>query len=277
MDILEKNGIRHVGTGKNDTEAREPLILEKNDYKIGIYACCEKEFSFAATNSGGANAYDPLITFDDIASLRGKCDYLIVLFHGGMQGYPYPTPQQQRICRKMCEKGADLVVCQHSHIIGCEEDHKGSKIIYGQGNFLLDDLNNENWQSGLMIRVLIEEGKPAIEVIPIRTEKHRAVLDRNPELVKKGYAERSERILDHNTVENLYTELCGDKLSDYLLKLSGKSTLVQRIMGRLGLVKGYKSKYSEEACNRILDYLYCDTHKEAIEKGLEDFLKNRKK
>ena len=177
----------------------------------------------------------------------------------------------------MCEKGADLVVCQHSHIIGCEEDHEGSKIIYGQGNFLLDDLNNENWQSGLMIRVLIEEGKPAIEVIPIRTEKHRAVLDQNPEMVKKGYAERSKMILDHNTVENLFTELCGDKLSDYLLKLSGKSTLVQRIMGRLGLVRGYKSRYSEEACNRILDYLYCDTHKEAVEKGLEDFLKNRKK
>ena len=41
-------------------------------------------------------------------------------------------------CRRIVEKGADLVVCQHSHCIGSEEIYKGKKILYGQGNFIFN-------------------------------------------------------------------------------------------------------------------------------------------
>ena len=43
-----------------------------------------------------------------------ECDYLIVLYHGGVQEYRFPTPKLSIICKRMCDKGADLVICQHS-------------------------------------------------------------------------------------------------------------------------------------------------------------------
>ena len=77
--------------------------------------------------------------------------------------------------------------------------------------------------------------------------------------------------------EFLFEEYGEQKLSDYLLKLSGKNSLTQRILGRLGITKHYSRLFSKAACNRILDYLYCDTHREAIEYGLNRYIQKKEK
>lgn len=276
IDIITQNGIQYVGAGNNLAEARKPLIITKEGIRLGIYACCEKEFSFATETMAGANVFDPLETFDDLINLRKNCDFLVVLFHGGMQGYPYPTPYQQKVCRKMCDKGADFVVCQHSHIIGCEEQYAGGRIVYGQGNFLLDDVPNENWHSGLMIEVSFENGESSVEYIPILTLDHKVVMHPNAEIVKHAFMKRSREIMQENTVDALFSDLCERKLSDYLLKLSGKSRLLQRVYNRLGITKYYKDFYSKDACNLILDYLFCDSHRESIEFGLQSFIEKKR-
>ncbi len=277
IDLLARNNIQYVGVGDNTREAKKPIIIEKQDYRVGIYACCEKEFSFATDDLAGANAFDPLDSLDDIAALRQQCDYLIVLHHGGMQDYPYPTPYQQKICRKMCEKGANLVVCQHSHIIGCEEKYENGTIVYGQGNFLLDDVPKESWQAGIAVAVTIEPEKASIEYIPIQTRNHKAGFHPNPDGIIGSFVERSQEIEKAEVVISRFSELSGKKLSPYLMKLSGKNELIQRIFGRIGVAKRYSRLYSKSAAYRILDYLYCDSHREAIEYGLEQFVKEKEK
>ena len=67
--------------------------------------------------------------------------------------------------------------------------------------------------------------------------------------------------------------MCRSKLPSYLIKMSGKRDLTHRIIRRLGLEKIYsKYLYDYIGLNRFLDYLYCDSHREAIERGLEDYL-----
>ena len=65
------------------------------------------------------------------------------IINGGKEHYRYPSPDLQKICRKFIDKGADLVVCQHSHCIGCEEKYNHGTIVYGQWNFLFDRSNIE--------------------------------------------------------------------------------------------------------------------------------------
>lgn len=269
MGILLQNGIQYVGVGSNIDEARKPIIIDEKGIKIGVYACCEKEFSFATRSSAGANVFDPLETFDDIEKLRDSCNYLIVLFHGGMQGYPYPTPYQQRVCRKMCDNGANLVVCQHSHIIGCEEEYSNQKIIYGQGNFLLDETSDESWHSGLIVEVTIEDDASTVSYVPIQTRNHKVIIHPDSERVKTEFMKRSHEITNDEAVYNLFSELSEKKISEYLLKLSGKSRLLQRVLRRLGIAKYYKKLYSKDTCNMILDYFYCDSHRDAIETGID--------
>ena len=70
----------------------------------------------------------------------------------------------------MVQKGADLVVCQHSHCIGCYESYKGSTIIYGQGNFIFDHLENEYWKTSMLIKLTLGE-QCSIDFIPLVREK----------------------------------------------------------------------------------------------------------
>ena len=67
----------------------------------------------------------------------------------------------------MAEKGADLVICQHSHCIGAFENFNGSVIVYGQGNFLFDRNDNEFWETGILVKASFTN-KMKIEFIPVR-------------------------------------------------------------------------------------------------------------
>lgn len=270
ITVLNQHHIKYVGAGKSTKQARLPLIINQSGIKVGIYACCEKEFSVATDTKPGANGFDPLISFDDIAELRSQCDHLIVLYHGGMQDYPYPTPYQQRICRKMCEKGADLVVCQHSHIIGCEEKYADGRIVYGQGNFILDQTYLESWHSGLMIQEILDGDHSNTDYIPVAMAGGKVSLHQKPEEILAAFNRRSEEIIEKEIVENNFKSLCKDKLPGYLIKVSGKNRLTYRIIRRLRAEKAYsKLIYSEDSRNLLLDYLNCDSHREAIITGLE--------
>ena len=194
-----------------------------------------------------------------------------------MQGYPYPTPYQQKVCRKMCEKGADLIICQHSHIIGCAEKYLNGTIIYGQGNFLLDESDDENWHSGLILEVDISRDNRAIHYIPTQTQNHKVVIHPDKNEIMNNFAKRSTDILDHQFVSNSFCKISEQKISDYLVKLSGKSKIVQKVFRRIGITKKYKKYYSKDVCNMILDYFYCDSHREAIEYGLNYIIQEKEK
>ena len=53
----------------------------------------------------------------------------------------------------MIEKGADIVVCQHSHCIGCMEQWNDRNIIYGHGNFIFDRYVNRLWDNSFLLQI----------------------------------------------------------------------------------------------------------------------------
>ena len=121
IKLLNENGIAYAGAGSNLEEAKQPFICEIDGIKMGIYCCAEHEFTIATERKAGANPFDPLESLEHVAELKNQCDYVIVLYHGGKEHFRYPSPELQKRCRKMIERGANLVVCQHSHCIGAEE------------------------------------------------------------------------------------------------------------------------------------------------------------
>lgn len=82
---------------------------------------------------------------------------MIVLYHGGKEHYRYPSPYLQKVCRKLVDKGAGIVICQHSHCVGAMENWNGGTIIYGQGNFLFDHSKSEFWKTSLLIGLDLEK------------------------------------------------------------------------------------------------------------------------
>ena len=63
--------------------------------------------------------------------------------------------------------GADVVLTQHSHCIGCYEEYEGGHILYGRGNFHFTKSGmRESWYTGLLVEVDIKD-ELKIQFIPL--------------------------------------------------------------------------------------------------------------
>lgn len=273
IDILSKNNIAFAGAGTNLDEASKPYIVEIEGKKIGIYCCAEHEFTIATERAAGANPFDPLESLDHIKDLKSQADYVIVLYHGGKEHCRYPSPYLQKVCRKCVEKGADLVVCQHSHCIGCEEKYLNGTIVYGQGNFLFDHSESEYWQTGLLIEI---GDNFDISYIPLVKEKNAVRLadeEKSNEIMLQ-FKQRSSEILIDGFIEEKYSEFAKSMINNYLFKLSGKrKSFLFRAINKMS---GYrymnfylKRRYTQSDLLAIQNYIECEAHREVLCKGIK--------
>ena len=274
LDVLDENKIAYVGIGNDPIDAAKPYLFDFGGRKIGVYACAEHEFSIVNEKAPGANPFDALETPDHIAELKKKCDFVVVLYHGGKEHYRYPSPDLQKICRKLVEKGADLVVCQHSHCIGCEERYLNGTIVYGQGNFLFDYSNSEYWQTSLLVKI---EDDLKITYIPLKKQGSAVGVasGEDAEAILNGFAKRSEEIKQDGFIQAEYDKFAETMINGYLFALSGKrKSFFFRAINKLS---GYryaqwyvKRRYKKENLLAIRNFIECEAHREVLLKSLND-------
>lgn len=274
VEALNKAGIAYVGAGDNIESAQKPYIFDFSGKKVGVYACAEHEFSIADEKTSGANPFDALESLDHIAELKKESDFVIVLYHGGKEHYRYPSPYLQKVCRKIAEKGADLVVCQHSHCIGCYEEYNDSTIVYGQGNFLFDHQNNEFWQTSLLIAIN-EDFK--VSYIPLEKNGNSVKLagsEKGKEILS-DFKKRSEEIKESGVIEKKYGEFAEKMQQNYLLAFSGinRTGFMFRILNKLTGGKYQKQmlekKYTSTKKLVIENFVECEAHRELLLFGLK--------
>lgn len=273
---LQKAEISFVGVGNNIAEASRPFFFEQSGKRIGVLACAEHEFSIACENAPGAYGFDLVESFDLIQEVKGHCDYLIILYHGGKEYYRYPSPYLQRICRKMVDKGADLIVCQHSHCVGCKEEYKFGTIVYGQGNFLFDLQHDEFWHSGLLIRIN-DDGN--IDYIPIVQNGNAEVLAGADEAkaIMNDFDERSNEITQPGFTEEKHKRFSDEHIEKYLFAFSGvKRTFLYKIVNKLS---GHRyerwllcKKYSKDKLTVLENFIECEAHRELVLEGIKDII-----
>lgn len=275
IKTLKENHIEYVGCGENYEEASKGKIINLHSKKIGIYACVEHEFSIVSDDVPGANPFEPLVSLDHISMLKDACDYVIVLYHGGKEHYRYPSPNLQKSCRKMIDKGANLVLCQHSHCIGCEERYGEGTIVYGQGNFLFDYQDNEFWQTGLLVEIT-DDFK--IDYIPVCKDGNavRLANKQESELIMSGFRQRSNEILCDGLIDEKYTCYAKSMLDNYLLSLLGvnRRSFIFRIANRITRGRASKRlinhKYKSSNFLSIQNIIECEAHRELILKGIKN-------
>lgn len=273
LNALDNNGICHVGAGANLKDAEKPLKFDFEGKRVGVYACAEHEFSIASENGYGANPFDLFGLIKSIRELKDECDYVIVLYHGGLEHYRYPSPNLQRNCRAMIDSGVDLVLCQHSHCVGCLEEYKNGSIIYGQGNFLFDYCDDEHWKEGLLVKV---DSEFRVSFVPISKTANtvRKSFSEEGRRILGGFLGRSEDIKEKGKIEALFMERAEESLCDYLLSSSSIfSKYLLRASRKLFGSFFYKKivglaypKGSRYAIENIID---CESHRELFLAGLK--------
>ena len=283
INALKSKGINYFGVGDDVIKAAKPFVFEKNGIRVGFYACAEHEFSIASHGKAGANPFDPFESLDHIVDLKSKCDYVVCLYHGGKEHYQYASPYLQKVCRKIIDKGADLVVCQHSHCIGCKEEYNDGLIVYGQGNFLFDlnEENNDKWNHSLLIEVDFEksEMKTVFHPIIFCNRKLSLCCEKTKNSIMNDFNERSKKLLEADFIENNFVKEVREKAENYYRPLLNKKdfskffyTWDRRLKGLLG--KLFVSNENDEFFNICMKlYLNCEVHNEVLSVLFEQRLK----
>lgn len=275
IQACARHGIATVGAGASLAEARRIHVAELSGLRLGVMAMAEREFGLAGRDKPGVNPLDPIDFVRSVRQQRGAIDYLVVMLHGGNEHLRYPRPSLVELCRFFVEEGADLVLCQHSHCIGCVERYRQGHIVYGQGNFIFDSPDDpDSWREGGLVCIEAEPGSPArIEFVPVgqsigrpgayalEGERRQAVLD--------GIAERSRVLDDPRALERRWDEFCAERKALYLRRLGARSRLARGIDRLTGNIRGGYAR-SWKARAEHLNLIRCESHREALIRILSD-------
>ena len=237
---------------------------------MGIYTCSEYECSAATERRYGANHYDPLISFDQVRNMKKNCDVAIILYHGGKEHYQYPSPNMQRICRKFVEYGADLVICQHTHCIVCEEKYRDATIVYGQGNVLLDNYEIEVRMTSILVECLIENNRIVrVNYVPIK--KMRECVRKADAIESKqildGFFKRSLEIQKPGFIQSEYDKLAKEYYEGYVRKITGNHRIINKLNRLLG-GRIYRYFYNREKAESVINIINTENHAELFAAGL---------
>ena len=137
QSALETAGARAVGCGSDLVSARETLYLHEHGRKIGIIACCERQFGTASATRPGVADLGPWVNLA-IRRAREQADVVIVSCHLGAEMAPWPSPAAQDLYRSWIDLGANVIHGHHAHRPQGWEAYGGGLIFYGLGNALVD-------------------------------------------------------------------------------------------------------------------------------------------
>ncbi len=271
IEYLKKYQINYTGIGLNIEEASTPYFFTKNDLQICILTYAEHEFSFATKNKGGANPFSLIDFTKKILTLKPNIDFFILLYHGGKEYYPYPTPYQKKLMEFFIDMGVNVVLCQHSHVAGAIQHYKNGVIFYGQGNFLFDPIPHPNKElyKGFIIKLIIEnKNSYTYSIIPhfhksIENKNHLGIKKMN-HLQKKLFLEQinnySKNLSDEFVLQE-WKKLAHNKKSTYLSILKGNNKILTKFYQYTGL---WKLLYNNQNKYIIRNLISCESHRELL-------------
>ena len=174
LDLLKENKILYAGAGRNINEAYNAFYIKKEGICISVLSICENEFGIASETKYGSAGYNPRFLLNKIKAEKNVSDYVIVVFHGGNEFDPLPSPDTVDRYRMICDMGADAVIGGHTHCPQGYEIYNGKPIIYSMGNFLFESSTerkeNDSWYYGYMCILEIKD-TIHVQIVPYRFNK----------------------------------------------------------------------------------------------------------
>ena len=120
IHVMDSLGIPHVGTylDSADFQQRNPLIVEKNGFRIAVLNYTYGTNGIPAPNPFIVNVLDSVEIARDIARARElKADYIVVMPHWGIEYERKQNKKQEAYANYMYECGADMVIGGHPHVV----------------------------------------------------------------------------------------------------------------------------------------------------------------
>lgn len=156
-ELLQQAGVEYFGnTGGSDSENRW-LTKELGGLKLG----------FVNYNQFVGNGLEA--TLEDIEQAKEITDLVILYAHWGPEYTPESVPTIQELAHTFVDKGVDLIIGSHPHVVQQKEVYQGKTIYYSLGNFVMDQYFSQETKEGLLVRVTIDATSYSMEFEEIPT------------------------------------------------------------------------------------------------------------
>jgi poly-gamma-glutamate capsule biosynthesis protein CapA/YwtB (metallophosphatase superfamily) len=122
LRLLDGAGIAIAGAGGDEAEARQPVLLEASERRVGVVAVSDHPAEFAAGPHSPGIAYADLSrgvpdwVGDRLAAARAEQDLVIAFVHWGPNMTAAPSRSQRSVAAEFQEAGADLVAGHSAHV-----------------------------------------------------------------------------------------------------------------------------------------------------------------
>lgn len=264
--VLKNLNKDYVGSSEDYEKTYLPLRKMIKGIKLSFVSVCENEFGIARDEKIGAAGFNREKMKQVLAEESQWSDFNIVIFHGGTENYPYPSPEQKDRYHELVDMGAGVVVGMHSHCPQGYEIYCGAPIVYGTGNFFFPrscETPFEGWKIGYISRLKLQKGCiPELEIIPYKFDIYGHDFFLLPyNLISPYLYSISKVIRDAEKLKNLYA---GWTL------MSGKTYFES-------LCKKIMSGQEEEFISLAKDLFCCEAHNELLKTYLNIRYENTQK
>ncbi len=162
LDHLREQDLLFTGAGATADAAWKPVVVEKNDIKVGWLGMTrwlngghnpEKDgdphvafFPYPGEANGAPGLTDAQV-LEAVKAARAQCDFLLISIHWGVEYATAPRSDDVEIAHKMLEAGAGAVLGHHPHVLQpietyLTQDQRQTVILYSLGNFLSNQSRN---------------------------------------------------------------------------------------------------------------------------------------
>ena len=276
IESLNKVGVSHVGGGYNLDDASKTLYQQIKGKTVAIINCCEHEFSIATEKSGGSNPLAPIRQYNAIQEAKGKADYVLVIVHGGIEHFQYPSPRMVETYHFFIDAGADAVINHHQHCFSGMEEYKGKPIFYGLGNFCFDwqERKTPLWEEGFMVMLCLEETGVSYELYPYNQNGDKVGVCLKDESAYIEWKDRfdsiSNVIANEKTLREQYDALLNKterRYSANLTPYTNRFTLSLYMRRLLPMLLPKKKRRT------LLNMLMCESHYDRMLQMLKNYSK----
>jgi poly-gamma-glutamate synthesis protein (capsule biosynthesis protein) len=170
IDLLSAAGVETVGAGRDLEQARRPVILERNGFRLLIVGLTDHPVEYRADTGLPGVAYADLRSgvpdwvFESMT--EGDADAILVTPHWGPNMTRRPVPDVVRAAEALVERGATLVAGHSAHVF----HGVSGRVLYDLGDFIDDYAVDPRFRNDLGLVFLVDltpRGPVRIEVIPL--------------------------------------------------------------------------------------------------------------
>ncbi|MGW2030723.1 CapA family protein [Streptomyces argyrophylli] len=151
LDAMDRAGLRHAGTARNEAEARSVTLLRAGSAKVAHLS-----YTFG-TNGNALPPGQPwavdLIDADRMiadarAARRAGADVVVLSVHWGTEWQDEPDRQQLTLAQRLTSSATagrpdiDLILGTHAHVPQAYEKVNGTWVIYGMGDQIAGEMYN---------------------------------------------------------------------------------------------------------------------------------------